>query len=596
MRKLLLVVILALLLLLPGTVSGEDLQMSFENLVSSHTHISPSFNGFRIETAGFWTVNTPYMVTIFIDSDDLNAASVLNLQENGPFTGTFDLIGSGPMGGEDGTLISTDVSFSEWWNGNGVTLQIMFSNWNSSHLGSFTPSTHKMSYVINESGDGFVLPARRGESADYNSWESEYDIDYALVPVFGGSTYQPFTDMTVYYRNSNESVIDAQCGYWEASLSSSTIPRGSSATVNLTEHDPDDDFDKILYYQVLPNGQKTLKEIYVNDPGLFGFGDKWVHIDPSTNIATESSVAAAKTATFNFYDTGTNQIVVEIYDDKSLVRTLYSDYEAVCGMVLDVEVGELMNQIGISVWEADTGAAITDADIAVQDLTDGSWQNKTASLGFYQYFDVIPGQNIRIYLNEVPWSVYNETITVPNPPGTYRVLLRRPLEQIANKSWVVFSVKRSTDLLPLTGVKISLNTTANATTDSNGGAKFSLDEGATIFYTASKWGYFPQTGYLTVTTDDMYVLVKLGLDPSQPLTYITPTATYTMPGITTIPTTAGPGTYATLNTTLQRQRESQALSIWYENLPALSYFFLLMILMGGLGMMMDSVGGRRKRR
>jgi hypothetical protein len=443
------------------------------------------------------------------------------------------------------------------------------------------------------------------------------------------------------------------CSYWSAALSSSSIPRGGNTTVTLTEADPSDNFDKIEYIKVLPNGQEIPQYYFINDPGFFGLGAGWVKVDPLTDTASASSLSEAKSYLMSFSVSGENHIKVNVYDDKSLLRSLYTDYELVCGMILDVHVGGTTSvpdedypgpdgidgtdddtpyewgpdglegtdddityytpQIGINVWEADTKAIVYDTTICVQDRTTGAWENQSNQYGQTVYFYANPGQHIRIYVNKSPWSVFDQTITVPNPPGTYGVYLTRPISQETGYSWVVFAVKEANTLYPLSGAYITLDTGANVTTNGAGGAQFNLTEGETVYYTISKYGYHSTTGYITVPADDYYPTVVLNRDTSITLytpiptgtsQVIGPTATGTLApggnGSIWIPGGGGGGATAvpTLDTLQRAERTEQGLSIWYANLPALSGFFLLMIIIGGFGMMTESFnfGGRRRRR
>lgn len=476
-------------------------------------------------------------------------------------------------------------------------------------------------------GDYQFLAHANIDDADYYSWYN-FTVSPRAYPTPTPTGTGPYT-VTV---TATPTPRPFECSYWTAALSSYQIPRGGNTTITLTESDPSDNYDKIEYWNELPNGQKIPQAYFINDPGFFGLGAGWIKIDPVTNSASASSLVEAMSYLMDFSVSGTNKIYVDIYDDKSLIRTVYSDYEIVCGFVLDVVVGgptyvpedvdgdgdidqddiDYTNQqIGINVFEADTKAIVYDVTVSVQDLTTGSWDNQTSTYGQTLYYYTNPGKNIRIYVNKSPWTVYDKTITVPNPPGIYGVYLNRPIISETGYSWVIFAVKEASTLYPISGANIALDTGENKTTNSAGGAQFNLTEGGTVYYTISKYGYFSNTGYMTVPADDYYPTIVLNRNAAEPLYTPIPTGTSQIIGPTGTTTLApgqngsgwlpgGDGLTAipTLDTSQRAERTEQSLSIWYANLPMLSNFFLMLILVGGLGMILDTfnLGGRRRRR
>ncbi len=478
-----------------------------------------------------------------------------------------------------------------------------------------------------------------------NTWTingTNYELDITEGDVEGPtSTPTPTQPPLTQTVTATPTIRPDTCGFWTATLDTNQIHRGGNVTVTLAETDPDDDFDMIEYFTVLPNGQKRVQVRYVNDPGLFGFGAGWVKTYPDTTLPPEaSSVAAAKTFTQVMDFSGTNQIGVSIFDDKSLVRTLYSDYQAVCGFLLDVIVGgpqtpedPTTQRIGINVWEAESKAIVTNALICTQDQSTGIWMNQSNGYGGTTYFEAVPGRSLRIYIEKSPWLTYNQIITVPNPPGTHGVYLYRPIEQVANKSAVIFTVRAAgTYPFALSGASINF-ANETKTTNSGGVAGFyGLDEAESYYYTIARYGYFATSGYITVPADDLYTTVYMQLDASivQPTPTqdnfgpdagfggggvggdATPTPTpgtggdggWFFPGFGGSGTGTGtggtPATPATplptLNTTVRQERIGQAMNLWGENLPALSQFFILLIMIGGLGMIMDTLDRRKRRR
>lgn len=442
------------------------------------------------------------------------------------------------------------------------------------------------------------------------------------------------------------------CTYWTGALSSYSIAVGGNTTVTLTETDPDDDFDKIEYYLLWPSGYTEPRAYFVKDNyGVFGFGETWVYIDPISNEATMSSLSAAKSYTIDpVAVAGENTVKVIIYDDTSLLGMIgIHSWQVVCGMFIDLQVGGSSYlpegpdypgpdgvdgteddtpyewgpdgiqgtdddivytnpRIGINVWEQDTKAIVYNATVCVYNYDTGAWTNQTSLYGETLYYYVTPHKNIRIVVNKAPWLAYDTTIQVQNPPGTYGVYLKRPMINTENKSWVVFSIKEANTLYPLSGAAITLDTGENTTTNGAGGAQLELDEGDTVYYTISKYGYYSTTDYLTVPADDYYLTVTLNRNPDQILytpiptnpeiTQVIPmgTPTYSPGANGSLWLPAGGQTaIPTLNTAARNERVDQSISQWAANLPALTDFFIMLIFIGGLGMMMD-VFDRKKRR
>lgn len=339
------------------------------------------------------------------------------------------------------------------------------------------------------------------------------------------------------------------CGYWSLAVNTSNIVRNGYVQGTLTESDPSDRFDMIDWYRVLPSGEEILALHYVYDPGFFGLGAGWYEVSP-TGVATASSEAAAKQNTVQFTTSGgAHHLRAKIYDDVSLVPTVYHDYSLVCTLSQVVYVGETIQSTteqGINVYEADTNALLSSVSLNVYDQNTGEWQNKTSPVGGgTTYFNVVPGHILQVHATKSGWIPFDGSITVASPPVPYPIYLKRPLVDVVNQSYAHFNVRDSLTREGIYQATIMLSNGQGKKTMPSGYAGFSVNDSETYYYTVTKSGYLSFSDSFSITDDTTFqVLLESTGTPPTTLTYpITTLPTVTAPTATpTLVDTDGDGT------------------------------------------------------
>jgi len=400
------------------------------------------------------------------------------------------------------------------------------------------------------------------------------------------------------------------CQYWSLSLNTSNINRNEAVLGTLTETDPDNRYDMIDWYRVLPNGAEYIAKHYIYDSGLFGLGAGWFLVDSYTGYTEASSVDEALENEIDFTTSGgAHYVRVRIYDDKSLLPLVYHDYDHVCtkeAIVYVAETTQSLTQQGINVYEADTNAFLSDVSLSVYDYGSGEWQNKTSSYGSTTYFNAVPGHNMRVLANKTGWLSSDSTFTVANPPVTYAVYLKRPLPDIVNKSYVFFNVRDSVTHTGLYQATIQLSDGQLQSTLPSGYAGFSVNDSESYYYTVSKPGYQTLTSTFSISEDTTIPVLLVQIAPTPTVTLpittlptvtVTGTLTPTVTGTTTLTATAT-GTYsnATLAAAERVQKTTKAADVWYTHAETLSNLLFLAVIVGVLGLMSNAMDKRRRRR
>lgn len=398
------------------------------------------------------------------------------------------------------------------------------------------------------------------------------------------------------------------CQYWSLSLNTSNINRNEAVLGTLTETDPDDRYDMIDWYRVLPNGAEYITKHYIYDSGLFGLGAGWFLVDSYTGYTEASSVDEALENEIDFTTSGgAHYVRVRIYDDKSLLPLVYHDYDHVCTKEAIVYVGETtqsLTQQGINVYEADTNAFLSDVSLSVYDYGSGEWQNKTSTYGATTYFNAVPGHSMRVLATKAGWLSSDSTFTVANPPVPYAVYLKRPLPDIANKSYAFFNVRDSVTHMGLYQATIQLSDGQLQSTLPSGYAGFSVNDSESYYYTVSKPGYQTLTSTFSISEDTTIPVLLVQIAPTPTVTLpittlptvtVTGTLTPTVTGTTTLTAT---GTYsnATLAAAERVQKTTKAADVWYTNAETLSNLLFLAVIVGVLGLMSNAMDKRRRRR
>lgn len=400
------------------------------------------------------------------------------------------------------------------------------------------------------------------------------------------------------------------CQYWSLSLNTSNINRNEAVLGTLTETDPEDRYDMIDWYRVLPNGAEYITKHYIYDSGLFGLGAGWFLVDSYTGYTEASSVDEALENEIDFTTSGgAHYVRVRIYDDKSLLPLVYHDYDHVCTKEAIVYVGETtqsLTQQGINVYEADTNAFLSDVSLSVYDYGSGEWQNKTSTYGSTTYFNAVPGHSMRVLANKTGWLSSDSTFTVANPPVPYAVYLKRPLPDIVNKSYAFFNVRDSVTHTGLYQATIQLSDGQLQSTLPSGYAGFSVNDSESYYYTVSKPGYQTLTSTFSISEDTTIPVLLVQIAPTPTVTLpittlptvtVTGTLTPTVTGTTTLTATAT-GTYsnATLAAAERVQKTTKAVDVWYTNAETLSNLLFLAVIVGVLGLMSNAMDKRRRRR
>lgn len=399
------------------------------------------------------------------------------------------------------------------------------------------------------------------------------------------------------------------CQYWSLSLNTSNINRNEAVLGTLTETDPEDRYDMIDWYRVLPNGQEAIARHYVYDPGLFGLGAGWFLVDSYTGYTEASSVDEALENEIQFTTGGTQYVRVRIYDDKSLLPLVYHDYDHVCTKEAIVYVGETtqsLSQQGINVYEADTNAFLSGVSLNVYDYGSGEWQNKTSTYGATTYFNAVPGHTMRVLADLAGWLSSDSSFTVSSPPVPYAVYLKRPLPDIANKSYAFFNVRDSVTHTGLYQATIQLSDGQLQSTLPSGYAGFSVNDSESYYYTVSKPGYQTLTSTFNISDDTTIPILLVQIAPTPtttlpittlPTVTVTGTLTPTVTGTTTLTATAT-GTYsnATLAPAERVQKTTKAVDVWYTNAETISNLLFLAVIVGILGLMSNAMDKRRRRR
>lgn len=373
-------------------------------------------------------------------------------------------------------------------------------------------------------------------------WKRTLYGDNPTYPVAGTLTPTPTPTAT-------PTPVPELCGYWSLAVNTSNIVRNGYVQGTLTESDPSDRFDKIDWYRVLPSGEEILALSYVYDPGFFGLGAGWFEVSP-TGVATASSEAAAKQNTLQFTTSGgAHHLRAKIYDDVSLIPTVYHDYSLVCTLSQVVYVGETIQSTteqGINVYEADTNALLSSVSLNVYDQNTGEWQNKTSPVGGgTTYFNVVPGHILQVHATKSGWIPFDGSITVSSPPVPYPIYLKRPLVDVVNQSYAHFNVRDSLTREGIYQATIMLSNGQGKKTMPSGYAGFSVNDSETYYYTVTKSGYYSFSDSFSITDDTTFqvLLESTGIPPTT-LTYpVSPLPTVTMPTVTpTLVDSDGDGT------------------------------------------------------
>jgi len=394
------------------------------------------------------------------------------------------------------------------------------------------------------------------------------------------------------------------CGYWSFAVNSSNIIRNQWVKGTLTETDPSDNFHKIDWFWITTSGEEVMKYSYVNDPGFFGLGAGWVSVDPILGTATSSSVAAAKENDIQIPYTGKQWIRTKIYRDQSLIPLLYHDYQLICTMDQVVYVSESTqgtNTLNVNVIDSLTRAQIAGVTVNAQNKLTGEWQNKSTPTGGAIQFNVIPGNVYRFLVNNPPWELYDKEYTIPNPPGLYEILLRRPLPDTPGKSWIQFTVKDASTTLNLRAASITLSDGQSKTTLPSGYQDFQVNNSQEYYFTVSKQGYTSATGSFNISVNTEKLVYLYPKVPTTTATTVpgwtqTPTPVQTYPNGTPIDVTTSPTGLATLDVVQRQAKVNEGMDIWYEGFPMLAQLLFLCAIMGAFGLMASSMGGRRKSR
>jgi hypothetical protein len=404
------------------------------------------------------------------------------------------------------------------------------------------------------------------------------------------------------------SINDQLCGYWTFSVNTSNIFRNDYVQGTLTESDPDDHYDIIEWYRVLPSGQEYPARNYVYDPGFFGLGAGWYLVDPYTGTPSASSLEAALQNDIQFTTSGgVHYMRVKIFDDKSLLPTVYHDYDHICTFNQIVYVGETtqsQNQQGINVYECDTNAFLSGVSLKVYDYVTGEWTNKTSEYGGTTYFNAVPGRTMRVLAEKTGWITSDTTMTVSNPPVVYPVCLKRPLEEIENKSYAFFNVRDSVTTMGLYKAKITLSDAQTQDTLPSGYAGFSVNDNELYYYTVTKPGYQSFSSSFNISTDTSFPISLVQITATPTLTYplttfptvTVPTGTITGTGTPTGSITATPT--GTLGPLSRVEKTTQAADVWYRNADLISNLLFFAVIVGIMGIMSDAMGRRKggKRR
>lgn len=397
------------------------------------------------------------------------------------------------------------------------------------------------------------------------------------------------------------------CGYWSLAVNTSNIKMNEYVLGTLTEEDPSDRYDMIDWYRVLETGQEYEAIHYVYDPGLFGLGAGWFEVTQAGNAYPVTLDQVLENA-ISFPITGKNHLRAKIYDDVSLLPMVYHDYDLVCTLDQVVYVGrttQATNTLEISTCEADTYAILTGVNIGVYDYGTGEWQNKTP-VGSSAQFNTIPGHNIRVLAQKTGWLPSDTNLTVKDPPGIYPVYLKRPLIDVVNESYVFFYVKDSQTITGLFQANIQLSDGQVQSTLPSGYAGFSVNDGETYYYTVTKPGYQSYTNIFTITEDTTIPVYLTQIAPTPTLTYPTtfPTVTITGTGTPTL-TPTGTGTIAptgsatpfqTLSPEQRTEKTTKAIDFWIDKAETIGCVLFLALIMGAFGLIMDSMGGGRRRK
>jgi hypothetical protein len=249
--------------------------------------------------------------------------------------------------------------------------------------------------------------------------------------------------------------------------------------------------------------------------------------------------------------------------------------------------GATSSDISVNLWEKYSNAAIINQAVTVTPVSGGSGETKTSLYGETLHFSVVPGDTYWFNASRTGYNDYNQTYTIPTPPGIYTVYMERTLTPIANHSYAHFSVVDQTNGGLIPNAEIRLSDGQTKLTNSAGYTYFSVNNSEQINYYVSKTsGYWPAYGAFNITADES-ILVALQR-------YTGPTATATMPGWTpvTVPTTGtGSGPVVTLSAQLREQNVQEGMDVWYTTLPFISQFLFLLFIIGGLGLM---AGGTRR--
>jgi hypothetical protein len=246
-------------------------------------------------------------------------------------------------------------------------------------------------------------------------------------------------------------------------------------------------------------------------------------------------------------------------------------------------------RIAVNLWEKYSNAILINQAISVTPATGGSGEIKTSAYGETLYFDVVPGVTYWFNASRSGFDNYNESYSIPTPPGIYSVYMERTLTPIANMSYAHFSVIDQTNGGLVPNAAIVLSDGQSKLTNSAGYSWFSVNSSTPYTYTVSKTGYYiAASGSFNISADTK-ILVALQRSTG-------PTPTWVLPSWTpvTVPTTSGSGgsVVPTLSAQLRQQNVQQGMDVWYTNLPFISQFLFLLFIIGGLGLM---AGGDKRR-
>lgn len=538
---------LALILVLVPAVQADFTNGGFESGLSGWS--TSGFNIYSVTSSNSWSSEGTYSAKIDVleggDSSsygsisqtvDLTGYTWLN------FTAKHDFTGDGDPPGELRVYLNGSVIYTDYVSADRVTSYSLdisgYPGYKIVSLEVYIPeeSYRLITYFDSVSLDGIAIPEPGGE---YNT-----------------------TD-----------------GYWTLSVNQSQIDMEAWINGQLTETDPDNNYDKIEWTR-----DDSLQYSYFYDAGFLGFGAGWKRSDQGTNyqvIESNTTAAFENAIRFSSLYSGTRYFRVKVYDDVSIFQLLgFHDYHLVADLEIPITVtAGAFDLLSVEVWDSESYAMVLGASVTLTDTNTGATSTQTYQGVPPLYFSVYQGHYYHITGTAPGYDAFSDYFTATDPPGFYEMGLVPSHSSDAGNSTVSFNVYQGGygNQKPwISGATVRLNTGDTKITNEAGYVYFTVLDNTPYTYIISRTGYNSVTGSFNISADTNYQ-VPIYLVP---VTTTPTTVPGTLPGGQTVtPTPNGTTPYTSTDFTAEEHASARrTLSSMLPLAEFLAPLFLFLLL------------------